>query len=149
MADEIQDTLHHKDQSSDWWCLAHTLMSAPAWGHCNRFSWPPYATQDWQWIWHANNIYGITTFMLYGLYWSKPVFLEVNFLILELKVSFGLVQYPTSVLIYKNRPLRSRHMTPRLSCQWSVAQQRDSHLRYSVPSHYLKPIRTFCELECK
>ena len=44
--------------------------------------------------------YGITAFMLNGLYRNMPVFLEDNFLILEHKVSFGFVPYPSSVLIY-------------------------------------------------
>ena len=37
--------------------------------------------------------------MLNGLYWNTPIFLEDNFLILEHKVSFGFVPYPSSVLI--------------------------------------------------
>ena len=61
----------------------------------------PYATPEWRWFWHANKIYGITGFMLSGLYRNMPVFLEDNFLILEHKVSFGFVPYPSSVLIYK------------------------------------------------
>ena len=61
----------------------------------------PYATPDRRWFWHANKIYGITAFMLNGLYQNMPVFLEDNFLILEHKVSFGFVRYPSSVLIYK------------------------------------------------
>ena len=60
----------------------------------------PYATPEWRWIWHANKIYGITAFMLNGLYQNMPVFLEDNFLILEHKVNFGFVPYPSSVLIY-------------------------------------------------
>ena len=86
----------------------------------------PYATPQWQWFWHAKKIYGITAFMLNGLYRNMPVFLEDNFLILEHKVSFGFASYPSSVLIYKNRPQGNLHKSPRLSCQWSVAQQRDS-----------------------
>ena len=46
----------------------------------------PYATPEWRWIWRANKIYGITAFMLNGLYRNMPVFLEDNFLILEHKV---------------------------------------------------------------
>ena len=56
----------------------------------------PYATPEWRWIWHAKKIYGITAFMLNGLYRSMPVFLEDNFLVLEHKVSFGFVPYPSS-----------------------------------------------------
>ena len=82
----------------------------------------PYATPEWQWFWHANKIYGITAFMLNGLYQNMPVFLEDNFLLLEHKVSFGFVPCPSSVLIYKNRPQGKRPLTARLSCQWSVAQ---------------------------
>ena len=81
----------------------------------------PYATPEWRWIWHANKIYGITVFMLNGLYRNMPVFLEDNFLILEHKVSFGFVPYPSSVLIYKNRPQGKPGLTSRLSCQCSVA----------------------------
>ena len=86
----------------------------------------PYAAPEWRWFWPANMIYGIKAFMLNGFYWNMPVFLEDNFLILEHKVSFGFVPYPSSVLIYKNRPLGNRPSSPRLSCQRSVAQQRDS-----------------------
>ena len=39
--------------------------------------------------------------MLNGLHQNMLVFLEDNFLILEDKVSFGFVPYPSSVLIYK------------------------------------------------
>ena len=85
------------------------------------FSRRPYATPEWRWFWHANKIYGITAFMLNGLYRNMPVFLEDNFLILEHKVSFGFVPYPSSVLIYKNRPQGKPGLTSRLSCQWSVA----------------------------
>ena len=81
----------------------------------------PYATPGWRWFCHANKIYGITAFMLNGLYRNMPVFSGDNFLILEHKVSFGLVPYPRSVLIYKNRPQGKRPITARLSCQWSVA----------------------------
>ena len=81
----------------------------------------PYATPKWRWIWRANKIYGITAFMLNGLYRNMPVFLEDNFLILEHKVSFGFVPYPSSVLIYKNLPRGKRPIAARLSCQWSVA----------------------------
>ena len=90
----------------------------------------PYATPEWRWFRHANKIYGITAFMLNGLYRNMPVFLEDNFLILEHKVSFGFAPYPSSVLIYKNRPQGNLHQSPRLSCQWSVAQQRDSRPGY-------------------
>ena len=90
----------------------------------------PYAAPEWRWIWHANKIYWIAEFRLNGLYRNMPVFLEDNFLILEHKVSFGFVPYPSSVLIYKNRPRGKPGMTPRLSCQWSVAQQRDSRPGY-------------------
>ena len=95
-----------------------------------RFSRRPYATLEWRWILHTSNIYGITAFTLYGLPRNMPLFSEDNFLILEHKVTFGFVPYPPSVLIYKNRPQGSRLLTPRLSCQWSVAQQRDSRPGY-------------------
>ena len=65
--------------------------------------------------------------MLNGLYENMPVFL-----ILEHKVSFGFVPYPSSVLIYKNRPQGNPPLTARLSCQWSVAQQRDSRPSYPL-----------------
>ena len=82
----------------------------------------PYASSpEWRWFWHANKIYGITAFMFNGLYWNMLVFLEDNFLILEHKVSFSFVPYPSSILIYKNRPHGKRLFTARLSCQWSVA----------------------------
>ena len=90
----------------------------------------PYATLEWRWFWHANKIYGIAAFMLNGLYRNMPVFLEDNFLILEHKVSFGFASYPSSVLIYKNRLQGNLHKSPRRSCQWSVAQQRDSRPSY-------------------
>ena len=69
----------------------------------------PYATPEWRWFWHANKIYGITAFMLNGLYRNVPVFLEDKYLILEHKVSFGFSPYPSSVLIYKNRPEGNLH----------------------------------------
>ena len=81
----------------------------------------PYATLEWRWFWHANKIYGITPFMLNGLYRNMPVFLEDSFLILEHKVSFGFVPFPSSVLIYKNVPRGKPAFNARLSCQWSVA----------------------------
>ena len=81
----------------------------------------PYATPEWRWFWHANKIYGITPFMLNGLYRNMPVFLEDSFLILEHKVSFGFVPFPSSVLIYKNVPRGKPAFNARLSCQWSVA----------------------------
>ena len=81
----------------------------------------PYATPEWRWIWHANKIYGITVFMLNGLYRNMPVYLGDNFFILKHKVSSGFVPYPSSVLIYKNRPHGKPGLTSRLSCQWSVA----------------------------
>ena len=68
--------------------------------------------------------------MLNGLYQNMPVFLEDNFLILEHKVSFGFVLYSSSVLIYKKCPQGIRPLTAWLSCQWSVAQQRDSSPGY-------------------
>ena len=85
------------------------------------FSHRPYATPEWQWVWHVRKMHGITAFMLIGLYRNMPVFLEDNFLILEHKVHFGFVPYPSSVLIYKNCPQGKRPFTGRLSCQWSVA----------------------------
>ena len=96
----------------------------------------PYATPEWRWLWHANKMYGISAFMLKGLYRNTPVFLEDTFLILEHKVSFGFVPYPSSVLIYQNRPLGSPPLTALLSCQWSVAQHRDNRPGYN-PSSYL------------
>ena len=81
----------------------------------------PYATPEWRWFWHANKIFGITPFMLNGLYRNMPVFLEDSFLILEHEVSFGFVPYPSSVLIYKNRPQGKLAFTAQLSCQWSIA----------------------------
>ena len=102
------------------------------WRHCEHeaiatgFSRRPKATPGKRWIWHASKMYGITAFMLNGLYRNVPVFLEENFLILEHKVSFRIVPYPSSVLICKNRQLGSQPLTARLSCQWSVAQQRGS-----------------------
>ena len=65
-----------------------------------------------------------------------PVFLEEKFLILEHKVTFGFVSYPSSVLIYKNRPQGYPPLTAQLSCQWSVVQQRDS--RPATNEHEIK-----------
>ena len=121
VTNKIQNAMQYKDRSPDWWCLAHTMTPARARGRSNWLLRRPYATPEWRWIWHANNIYGITAFMLNGLYRNMPVFLEDNFLILEHKVSFGFVPYPSSVLIYKNLPRGKLGLTPRLSCQWSVA----------------------------
>ena len=36
VANEIQNTIQYKDRSPDWWCLAHTMTSARAWGRSNR-----------------------------------------------------------------------------------------------------------------
>ena len=121
VANKIQKQCNTKTgpQTDDVW---HIL-----WRQCEReavatdFLRRPYATTEWRWFWHANTIYGITPFMLNGLYRNMPVFLEDSFLILEHKVSFGLVPYPSSVLIYKNRPQGKLAFTARLSCQWSVA----------------------------
>ena len=122
VTNKVQNAIQYKDRSPDWWCLAHTMTSARARGRSNRlFLRRPYATSEWRWIWHAKKIYGITAFMLNGLYRNMPVFLEDNFLILEHKVSFGFVPYPSSVLIYKNVPQGKPGLTSRLSCQWSVA----------------------------
>ena len=90
VANKIQNTIQYKDRSPDWWCLVHTITSARAWGRSNRLLTAAiYATPEWRWFWHANKIYGITAFMLDGLYRNMPVFLEDNSLILEYKVSFG------------------------------------------------------------
>ena len=56
-----------------------------------------------------------------------PIFLEDNFVIPEWKISSGLAPSPSSVLIYKNRPRGLDNMAHRLSCQWSVAQEGQSH----------------------
>ena len=121
VTNKIQNAIQYKDRSPDWWCLAHTMTSARPEAVATDFLRRPYATPEWRWIWHANKIYGITVFMLNGLYRNMPVFLEDNFLILEHKVSFGFVPYPSRVLIYKNRPQGKPGLTSRLSCQWSVA----------------------------
>ena len=93
----------------------------------------PYATPEWRWFWHANKIYGIRAFMLNGLCGNIPVYLDDNFLILEHKESFGFVPYSSSALIYKHRQQGKRPSTARLSCQWSVAQQRGSRPGYANP----------------
>ena len=59
-----------------------------------------------------------------------PVFLEDNFLILEHKAVFGFVLYPSSVLIYQNRPLGRGTWTTDCPVSWSVkhnAIKRQSH----------------------
>ena len=107
----------------------------------------PYATPEWRWFWHANKIYGITAFMLNGLYRNMPIFLEHNFLILEHKVNFGFVLYtPSSVLIYKSRPQGNPLLSPRLSCQWSAAQQRDSRPGYPSSINTLPITKNVYEL---
>ena len=111
-------------QTDDVWCTLWRQREREV--VATDFLRRPYATPEWRWFWHASKIYGITAFMLNGLYRNMPVFLEDSFLILEHKVSFGFVPYPSSVLIYKNRPQGKPPSTGRLSCQWSVAQQRDS-----------------------
>ena len=121
VTNKIQNAIQYKDRSPDWWCLAHIWRQREREAVATDFLRRPYATPEWRWIWRANKIYGITAFMLNGLYRNMPVFLEDNFLILEHKVSFGFVPYPSSVLIYKNLPPGKRPITARLSCQWSVA----------------------------
>ena len=126
VVNKIQNAIQYKDRSPDYdiwrilWCQRD--YEAVATGFLRR----PYATPEWRWFCHANKIYGITAFMLNGLYRNMPIFLVDNFLIPEHKVSFGFVQYPSSVLIYKNRPQGKRPLSPRLSTQWSAARQRDS-----------------------
>ena len=106
VANKIQNTIQYKDLSLDWWCFAHTMTSARASGRSNRLLMRPYATLEWRWFWHVNKIYRITALMLNGLYRNMSAFLEDNFLILEHKVSFGFVPYPSSVLIYNKANLR-------------------------------------------
>ena len=65
---------------------------------------------------------------LNGLYRNMPVFLEDNLLILEHKISFGFLSYPSGVLVYKNHLLGDRSLTPRLSCQWSVTPRLMKHV---------------------
>ena len=36
VANKIQNAIQYKDRSPDWWCLAHTMTSARAWGRSNR-----------------------------------------------------------------------------------------------------------------
>ena len=36
VANEIQNAIQYKDRPPDWWCLAHTMASARAWGRSNR-----------------------------------------------------------------------------------------------------------------
>ena len=58
-----------------------------------------------------------------------PVFLEDNFLILVHKVSFGFVPYPSSVLIYKNRPQETVFHCPTvMSVERSVTKGQSSRL---------------------
>ena len=35
---KIQNAIQYKDRSPNWWCLAHTMTSARAWGCSNRAS---------------------------------------------------------------------------------------------------------------
>ena len=121
VADKIQKQYNTKTspQTDDVWCILWRQREREA--VATDFLRRPYATSEWRWFWHANKIYGITPFMLNGLYRNMPVFLEDSFLILEHKVSFGFVPYPSSVLIYKNVPRGKRPIAARLSCQWSVA----------------------------
>ena len=139
----VKTVQHHQDYLSQWLMKFRTqynTKTSPKTDGVWRILWCQrerealaidflrqlYATPEWQWFWPANKIYGITAFMLNGLYPNLPVFLEDNFLILEHKVSFGFVPYPSSVLIYKNCPQGNQPLTARLSCQWRVAQQRDN-----------------------
>ena len=67
VANKIQDLIQYEDWSPDWWNLAHTMRQRECEAVATGFSHRPYATPEWQWIWHAR-IYGITDFMLNGLY---------------------------------------------------------------------------------
>ena len=107
-------------QTDDVWCILWCQREHEA--VATDFLRRPYATSEWRWFWHANKINGITAFMLNRLFWNMPVFLEDNFLILEHKVSFGFVPFPSSVLIYKNCPQGNPRLTAQLSCGWKVAQ---------------------------
>ena len=61
VANKIQNAIQYKDQSPDWWCLAHTMTSARPWGPvATDFLRRPYATPEWRWFWHANKIYGVS-----------------------------------------------------------------------------------------
>ena len=123
-------------QTDDIWCILWRQREREA--VATDFLRRPYATPQWRWFWHANQIYGITAFMLNGLCGNMPIFLEHKFLILEHNLSFGFVPYRSSVLIYKNRPQGNPPLTARLSCQWGVTQQRDSRPAsyVSVLSHH-------------
>ena len=137
VANKIQDAMQYKDRSPSGLMMfgAYYDVSASARPPvATDFLRRPYASPEWRWFWHANKIYGITAFMLNGLCGNMPVFLEDNFLMLEHKVSFGFVPYPASVLIYKSRPQGNPPLTGRLSCQWSVAQQRDSRPASLIPN---------------
>ena len=116
-------------QADDVWCILWRLRERET--VATGFSRRQYATPEWRWIWHASKTHGITGFMLNGMYRNKPVFLEDNFLILEHKVSFGFVPYPSCVLIYKNRPLGKRHMNYWLSRQWNATKGQSHWLHTS------------------
>ena len=36
VANKIQNAIQYKDRPPDWWCLAHIMASARAWGRSNR-----------------------------------------------------------------------------------------------------------------
>ena len=99
----------------------------------------PYATPELRWFWQTNKIYGITAFMLNGLYRNIPVFLEDNFLILEHKASFGFVPYPSSIPIYKYRPLGNWPLSPRLSRQYSLNSAQDNAGKNIQPNRETEP----------
>ena len=102
VANKIQDTKQYKDRSPDWWRVAHTMTSARAWGRSNRLLTSDICNTGFRVNLHSRKIYGITAFMLNGLYRNKPVFLDDNFLIQEHKFSFGFVPYSSSVVIHQN-----------------------------------------------
>ena len=94
VARKIQNTIQYKDRSPDWWRQRERKAVA------TDFLRRPYATPERRWFWHANKIYGITAFMLNGMYQHMPVFLG-QLSDSRTQTCFGFVPYPSSVLIYK------------------------------------------------
>ena len=136
-------TVQHRQDYRSWWLIKfrtqYNTKTGPQtddvwhilWRQRERearatsFARRPYVTPVWRWIWHASKIYGIIAFILNGLHRNMPVFLEDNFFYSGSQSKFWL-RHISIKRTNLQKSSTGKSLTPRLSCQWSVAQQRDS-----------------------
>ena len=111
-------------QTDDIWCILwrQREREAVATGFPHR----PYATPEWQWIWHAR-IYVITDFMLNGLYRIYACIFRGQLSDSGTQSKFWLRPvYIKGTNLQKSFTGKPAFNTLWLPCQWSVTQQRDS-----------------------